>query len=126
MNLRTPLKTARGLGAAKDGTGHWVAQRVTAIALAFFVVWLVISLLSLVGADRAAVAAWMGTPWVSLLLLLFIYSLFRHSWLGLQMVVEDYVHTPWLKVTTLLVIQFINILLAAAAGLAVLHTAFGG
>jgi succinate dehydrogenase / fumarate reductase membrane anchor subunit len=124
-SLRTPLARVTGLGAAKDGTHHWWLQRLTAIALVPLSVWLVASLVSLVGAERAVVVAWLGHPLAAVLMLLILGTGFYHLKLGMQVVIEDYVHTEWLKVSCLVLNAFACIFLAAASMLAVLKLFLG-
>jgi succinate dehydrogenase / fumarate reductase membrane anchor subunit len=126
MDLRTPLARARGLGSAKEGVNHWWAQRVTAVALVPLTLWFVVSLLSVLGEDYAQLVAWIGSPLNTVLLVTFLFSMFYHAYLGLQVVIEDYVHTEAVKLATLLAMKFLLILLGAAAILAVLRIAFGG
>lgn len=123
---RSPLGRALGLGAAGTGTAHWWAQRITAVALVPLSLWFVISVLAMIGTDYMTVRAWIHTPWVALLLVLFLGTLFHHSQLGLQVVVEDYVHAEWLKLWTVLVIRFATVVVALASIFAVLRIAFGG
>ena len=123
--LRTPLKTARGLGSAKDGTHHFVLQRITAVALIFlslYVVWLI---LSLVGSDYATVRASVAHPCHAVLLVAFIVATFWHAKLGLQVIIEDYVHTPWSATLLHLGNIFICVLAALASVLAVIRIALG-
>ena len=123
--LRTPLKTARGLGSAKDGTHHFVLQRITAVALIFlslYVVWLI---LSLVGSDYATVRASVANPCNAVLLVAFIVATFWHAKLGLQVIIEDYVHTPWSATLLHLGNIFICVLAAFASVLAVIRIALG-
>ncbi|MDP6705235.1 MAG: succinate dehydrogenase, hydrophobic membrane anchor protein [Alphaproteobacteria bacterium] len=124
-SLRSPLARVTGLGAAKDGTQHWWLQRLTAIALVPLGVWLVASLVSLVGAERAVVVAWLGHPLAAVLMLLTLGAGFYHLKLGMQVVIEDYVHTEWLKVTCLVLNAFACIFLAAASMLAALKLFLG-
>ena len=126
MDLRSPLARARGLGSAKEGVNHWWAQRVTAIALVPLVLWFVISLLSAVGADHATVVNWIAHPINTVLMVVFLVAMFYHAYLGLQVVIEDYVHGEGTKLASLLVVKFLVILLGAACVLAVLRIAFGG
>ena len=86
---RTPLARVRGLGSAKDGVGHWWAQRLTAIALIPLVVWFAISLIMLSGADYTVVRAWIGSPLVMMLLILTIGVGLHHGQLGMQVVIEE-------------------------------------
>jgi succinate dehydrogenase / fumarate reductase membrane anchor subunit len=123
--LRTPLKTARGLGSAKDGTHHFVLQRITAIALVFlslYVVWLI---LSLVGSDYATVRASVANPCNAVLLIAFVVATFWHAKLGLQVIIEDYVHTPWSATVLHLANIFICVLAALASVLAIIRIALG-
>lgn len=125
MSLRTPLKHARGLGSAKDGVHHWLVQRLTAIALIPLFVWLIVSLIAMVGADHEMVRQWMSNPVVTVLLTLFVITLFYHSELGVQVVVEDYVSAKGLRIAVLVFSRFVHFFLAAAGVIAVLRVAFG-
>lgn len=117
---------ARGLGSAKEGTAHWWHQRVTAIALVLLLTWFVISLLVLADASYAEARAWIGHPVVTGLLILTIVFTFYHLKLGLQVVVEDYVHSEFLKLGTLMAVSAACIVTGLACVLSVLHVAFGG
>jgi len=123
MSLRSPLGRVLNHGAAHDGVGHWWVQRLTAVALAPLCLWLVLSLLSLPTTDHAAVSAWIAAGlhpvWLSLTVLLAAW----HGWLGLQIVIEDYVHGGGARLTLLLLSTFINALLAASGVYAVLRIA---
>lgn len=122
MSLRSPLARVRHLGSAKDGTGHWWMQRVTAIALVPLTVWFVAALLFHVGAGYEATAAWIGHPITGGLMILLIVATFYHAVLGLQVVIEDYVHGEGKKIAAILLIKFAGILLGLAGVLAVLKT----
>jgi succinate dehydrogenase / fumarate reductase membrane anchor subunit len=124
--LRSPLGRAIGLGSAKEGVEHWWAQRVTAVALIALGLWFVASLLAHVGADRASVRAWLHAPVPAILALLLLIAVFYHSALGLQVVIEDYVHAEWLKVSSLVAMRLVSFGLAVAGIFAVLRIAFGG
>lgn len=126
MSIRTPLANARGLGSAKSGVEHWWVQRLTAVALVPLTIWFIISLLSHVGTDYANVIAWLSSPIQAMLMILYLTAIFYHSQLGLQVVIEDYVHTEWLKITSIVVLQFANILLAVLSILSVLMIVLGG
>ena len=126
MNLRTPLARARGLGSAKDGVGHWLAERVSAAALVPLVIWFVIGLIMHAGADYEAVKAWIGHPVNAVLMILLLGAMFHHAQLGMQVIYEDYIHTEWLKVGSIYATRFAAYLLAAAGSFAVLKVAFGG
>ena len=120
---RDPLKVARGLGSSQSGVGHWWAQRVTAVALALLGVWFVLTVLCLLHADYATARAAVAKPWNALLLIAFVLSMFCHAVLGLQVVVEDYVHTRWKEVVLMVAIKFLAVLGALASVLAVLRIA---
>lgn len=125
MSLRSPLGRVLGTGSAKDGTGHWWAQRVTAIALVPLTLWLFSSLLLLPALDYSTVKAWLSLPVSSFLAMLTIGVLAYHASLGSTVVVEDYVHGAGLKVLWLLVLRFSYVLCAGAGMFAVLRVAFG-
>jgi succinate dehydrogenase / fumarate reductase, membrane anchor subunit len=124
-DLRNPLARARGLGSAKEGVGHWMTQRVTALALVFLTVWFLCTLLGLLHADYATARATLARPWNAVLAMAFIVAMFWHAVLGLQVVIEDYVHTRWLEVASLVLIKFIAVLAALSGVLAVLRVALG-
>jgi len=115
VEFRTPLKRAHGLGSAKSGTGHFWWQRVTAVALVPLVAWFIGTMVSLVGADLATVQAVIARPWNAIVFALFAVALFWHAKLGMQVVIEDYVHTRWLEVTLQLAVIFICALGALAS-----------
>ncbi|TCV97559.1 succinate dehydrogenase subunit D [Luteibacter rhizovicinus] len=125
QDLRNPLARARGLGSAKDGVGHWWTQRITALALVFLTVYFLVTVLGLVHADFATARATVGKPWNAVLLIALIVSMFWHAVLGLQVVIEDYVHTRWLELLSLVLIKFLAVLGALAGVLAVLRVALG-
>ena len=125
-DLRTPLARARGLGSARYGVHHWWAQRLTAIALIPLVVWFAISLVMMSGADYGTVRAWIGSPVVMVLLILIIAVGLHHGQLGLQVVIEDYVHGDGWKLALIVAVRFIAILFGVAAVVAILRIGFGG
>jgi succinate dehydrogenase / fumarate reductase, membrane anchor subunit len=98
MSIRTPLGRVRGLGSAKDGTHHWWLQRLTAIALVPLTVWFVLVLLTHLGMSRLELARWMRSPSTAAPLALFLIAGFWHLKLGLQVVIEDYVHHDGWKI----------------------------
>ena len=122
-DLRHPLKVARGLGSSRSGTGHWWTQRVTATALVVLMIWFVITLLSLLHASYATALATVAKPWNATLLIAFLITMFWHAALGLQVVIEDYVHTRLKEVLSLVLIKFLAVLGALASVLAVLRIA---
>lgn len=125
MSLRSPLARARGLGAAHNGTHHWWVQRLTSIALLPLLLWFAVSFASLAAADHATAAAWLRAPINAILMLGLIMALFHHMQLGLQVVIEDYIHGHGRKFMALIAIKFGTALLAIAAAFAVLKVAFG-
>ncbi len=126
MTYRTPLGNARGLGSAKSGAHHWWMQRLTAIALVPLTLWFVASLIQLTGADHQSATAWLSSPIQAVLMLLLIAATFHHMQLGLQVVIEDYIHSESAKIVVLVLAKLASMLLAAAAAFAVLKIAFGG
>lgn len=125
MPLKTRLATVRGLGSAKNGTHHWWGQRVTAVALVPLTLWFVYSVITLSGAGYGTVAGWLAQPWNTVLMLLLIAATFHHLQLGLQVVIEDYIHTEFTKLATILFVKFASAVLAVACGYAVLKIALG-
>jgi succinate dehydrogenase / fumarate reductase membrane anchor subunit len=126
MGFRTPLGRARGLGSARRGTGHWWAQRLTSVALVPLSLWFVAGILGLIGAGHAAALAWIASPVNAVLLVLMIYAVFHHGQLGLQVMIEDYVHSEWRKVALTIAVKFSALFLGLAAMFAVGRIAFGG
>jgi len=116
-DIRSPLGRARGLGSARSGTGHFWWLRVTSVVVALLTFWLLWLLISLVGADLAEVRATLARPWHAILLAVFCSAMFWHAKLGIQTVIEDYVHTRWMEV----LLQFLNLLACAIAGLAAIY-----
>jgi succinate dehydrogenase / fumarate reductase membrane anchor subunit len=125
-DLRTPLARARGLGSARDGLHHWWAQRLTAIALIPLVVWFAISLVMLSGADYGVARAWIGSPLVMVLLILTISIGLHHGQLGIQVVIEDYVHGDGWKLALIVAVRFIAVVFGLAAVVAILRIGLGG
>ncbi len=125
MSLRSPLGRVLGLGSAKEGTGHWWAQRVTAIALLPLTLWFVISLLTLPALDYETARAWLSVPLTGFLAVLLVAVLTYHSYLGTMVIVEDYVAAGGMKVLSLLVLRFLYVLAGGAAIFAILRVVFG-
>ena len=124
MTIKTPMARALGLGSAKSGTEHWWMQRVTAVALVPLTLWFVIALLAMESLDRGTVTAWIAQPVTAVLLLLLVAASIYHSFLGTQVVVEDYTGGAT-RVVTLVVIRFLHVAVAVAAVFAILKIAFG-
>lgn len=125
MLKKTPLGQVLGLGSAKAGTEHWWQQRVSAIAGIPLVVFLIIYLLAYRGASRAEIVASMHNPFVAILMGLTIANLVWHMRLGLQVVIEDYVHTDHTKYALLLLNTFFAVVMAVAGLYAILKMSIG-
>ena len=121
---RSGLSRARGLGSAKAGSAHWWAQRASSIALLPLSLYFVASVILLLGADHARVAAYMAMPWNSALFLALIAAMFYHLALGVQVIVEDYVPNEAKRLATILVLKGVILFLALASAIAVLKLAF--
>ena len=121
--MRSPLGRALELGSAKDGVKQWWLERVTAIALVPLTVWFAASIVVHTGNDYATLIAWLRTPIVTILMVLLLIALFYHTALGLQVVIEDYIHSG-MKIPALLGMRFGCFALAAAGILAMLRIAF--
>jgi succinate dehydrogenase / fumarate reductase membrane anchor subunit len=124
MSLRAPLARALHHGSAHDGVGHWLIQRVTASALAPLAIWLLIALLSLPSSDYTTVTRWIGSGLHPVLLALVVLIGAWHAWLGVQVVIEDYVHGFLAKTLALLASLFVHVLVAASGLYALLRIAF--
>ena len=122
---RTPLKDVRGLGSAKDGTHHFLVQRVTAVALIFLSAWFVYFLLGLLGADYLSAMDAVAKPWNAVLLIAFLVASFWHAQLGMQVIIEDYVHSHGLALLSQVLVYFICILGALCSVFAVVRVALG-
>jgi succinate dehydrogenase / fumarate reductase, membrane anchor subunit len=123
--MRSPLGRAIGLGSAKEGVEHWWMQRITAIALVPLILWFVTALIGLVGADLETMQNWVGRPLPAILLVLLLISTFYHMALGLQVVVEDYVHVELAKLALVIAIRLFCFALAVAGIFAVVSIAVG-
>jgi succinate dehydrogenase / fumarate reductase membrane anchor subunit len=123
--LRTPIKNAVGLGSARHGVHHFVVQRVTAVALMLLGAWFVWLALRMLHLDYAGAHALIAHPLNALLMIAFVVAVFWHTQLGLQVVVEDYVHTHGWQLLWQISIKFLCFLGAAASVLAILRIALG-
>ena len=121
--MRSPLGRAVGLGSAKEGVEHWWMQRITALALVPLTLWFVIAIIGLVGADLETVQNWVSRPLPAILLVLLLIATFYHMSLGLQVVVEDYVHGELAKLGLIAAIRLLCFAFAVAGIFAVLTIA---
>lgn len=124
--MRSPLGRAIGLGSAKEGVEHWIVQRVTAVALVPLVLWFVAAVIQLAGADFDAMQDWVGRPLPAIVLVLLLIATFYHAALGLQVVIEDYVHGELARLGLVIVARLACIALAVAGIVAVMALALGG
>lgn len=123
--IRTPLGRARGLGSAKDGTHHWWVQRVSAIAMIPAMLYLMTQLPQIVDHDHGAFVYWLGQPCPALALGVFLAAAFYHAALGVQVIIEDYIHCEGQKIALLLVNKLGFLLLGIAAIYAIVRINFG-
>jgi len=123
---RTPLKQVRGLGSAKEGTQHFFVQRMTALALIVLACWFLYFVVSLMQADYLTASDAVAKPWNATLLIAFLVAMFWHAQLGVQVVIEDYVHSHGLALAAQIAVRFLCILGALASVFAVVIIALGG
>jgi succinate dehydrogenase / fumarate reductase, membrane anchor subunit len=125
MSLRSPLGKVLGLGSAKGGSGHWLSQRVTAVALVILGLWFVASLLMLGGAHYETVVTWLRAPFSALMAVLLVTVTAYHAYLGLQVIFEDYVSDKGTRFVILIAVKFALVTATLVGVLAVLRIAFG-
>lgn len=126
MNLpRTPLSRVRGLGPARSGTTHFWHERLTSVAALPLTIGFIVVVLSLLGRNHAAAIQILGSPLVAILLLLFIITSVYHMWLGMQVIIEDYVHHELRKLVLLMVNTFFCVATGIASVYALLKIGFG-
>ena len=123
MKQETPLHRVQGLGAAHSGTGHFWHQRMTAVALVPLGGWFAFVVLGLVGASEASVLAFLAEPWNAILMAALVIILLYHMMLGLQVVIDDYVHAPGMKIFLMLLMRAFAIAVGAASLFALIHIA---
>ena len=122
--MRSVLGRVRGLGSAKEGVQHWWAQRLTAVALVPLCLWFVASVVAMIGAPYPAFVAWVRNPVDAVLLVLLILATFHHAQLGLQVVIEDYIHHEPTKLASLLLVKGAALFLGLVSLWAVVRLAF--
>ena len=122
--LRTPEARVRGLGSAHHGMAHWWAQRLTAVALVPLLLWFVAHICATTGADYGAARASLHQPINAILTILLVLAGFHHGQLGLQVVIEDYVHVDWAKISLIVLVKLLAVALGAACIFAILKVAF--
>lgn len=125
MTLREPLARAKGHGSAKDGVMHWIAHRLTSIAMIPLLAWFTISVLARLDSGYQDYLSWLSQPVVSVLMTLFVVNLYYHLWLGLRVIVEDYVSSHFRRYATLIVIKFTLFFLTTLSLFAILKIALG-
>lgn len=125
MTMETPLARVRGLGSAREGAHHWWIERLTSVSTLMLFVWLLVSLLRLPGFDYRTITEWLQSPLAAVPMLLLIVSTFWHLKLGMQVVIEDYVHEDGWKFLSILLLNFLTVIGAAFALFAVLKIAIG-
>jgi len=123
-NLRTPLSQVKGHGSAKEGTGHFWVQRLTAIAMVPLVLWLCFSVASLPGMSQAEIRAWLATPFTAVMMILLMLTGLYHAKLGLQVVIEDYVGNHGIRTLSIIAVTLIFALLAVLGVFSVMRIAF--
>jgi succinate dehydrogenase / fumarate reductase membrane anchor subunit len=124
-SIRTPLARVRHLGSARSGTRHFWQQRMTSVALVPLTVAFVVLIISLLGRNHAAVVQIIGSPLVAILMLLFIVTSVYHMWLGMQVIIEDYIHDELPKMLMLMTNTFFSFAIGIAAVFAILKLSFG-
>ena len=125
-DYRTPLRRARGLGSAKHGVGHWISERVTALALVPLVLWAIFGVLKLASTDYYGAVAWIEQPLNAVLMVLLTAVAFLHMHAGMRVVVEDYIHKTLSKTGLLLLNLFVCALAGSLAVFSILKVALGG
>ncbi|MCG8324564.1 MAG: succinate dehydrogenase, hydrophobic membrane anchor protein [Thiotrichales bacterium] len=125
MSLESPLARVRGLGSAKQGSHHWWMQRVSAIALVPLCLWFIAALFQLSSMGYTEVRVWMADPIVSVLLVMMLLALYYHTYVRVQVVIEDYIDSEWQKIGCLLLVKFLCLFAAMISIYSVLKVSLG-
>jgi succinate dehydrogenase / fumarate reductase membrane anchor subunit len=125
MSLRTPLARVRGLGSARSGTRHFWHQRLTSVAGVPLSIFFVVLVVSLIGRNHAAAVQILGSPWIAILMLLFILTITYHMQIGMQEIIEDYAHGEVSRLVLLIANTFFSIAIGLASAFAILKISFG-
>lgn len=126
MGSGTGIGRVRGLGSARHGSHHWLIQRMTALGNLVLVLWFIFSLIRLPGFDHGAIVAWLSSPLAAVPMILLIICVFWHLRIGMQVMIEDYVHDDALRVLSIVLLNFYAIGGAALGVFSVARIAFGG
>lgn len=125
VDMRTPMRRVRGLGAAHSGTQHFWRQRVTSVAGVLLSLIGVVVVFTMLGRNHAAAVQILGSPLVTIFGLLFIVNMTYHGWLGMQVVIEDYVHSEIRKLVLLILNTFFSVVVGAISAYAIVKLSFG-
>jgi len=123
MRFQSPLARVIGLGSAKEGASHWWWQRLSAIALVPLSLWFIFSVVSFAGPCSGGIHVWLASSWTSTLMIAFVVCLFYHAQLGVQVVLEDYLHNEMLKIISIWTVKFLSILLVISSTVSILQIA---
>ncbi len=125
VDMRTPMRRVRGLGAAHSGTQHFWRQRLTSVAGVILSLIGIVVVFTMIGRNHAAAVQIIGSPLVTIFGLLFIVNMTYHGWLGMQVVIEDYVHSEIRKLVLLILNTFFSVVVGAISAYAILKLSFG-
>jgi succinate dehydrogenase / fumarate reductase membrane anchor subunit len=123
MSLRHPLARVKGLGVSGEGSHHWWLQRITALALIPLSLWFMFSVVDHLGDDLESVTAWIARPYIAVLFLFYLGIMFYHGMLGMQVILEDYIHAEGIRVATIMLTKAVLLVAAIASIFAVLTIA---
>lgn len=124
--MRTPLARARALGSTNTGAHHWMVQRLTSIALVPLSIWFVFSVVSLLGVDHATFQLWLGNHFNTVMMSLFVITLFHHAQQGVCEVIHEYVHVKANQLTAVIIVKFLAFFLAVSCLTSIIRVASGG